>query len=657
MPDSNAEQLAIEVLAKIGDLEKNMKRANALTAKAYSDMAKGSKSATRQMEADMLRSTTRINQAVALTAGKIGDVGKAFAGSLARNALAAGVALLSVAAIVGQTKQALEEFGDIADKSAQSGLDAEFFQELTYGASLAGVGMDDLSSALNTFNKNSGLAVVGKGKMVQALKALNPALLENIRNADSQAERVKLAADAINQAKTAAEKAAIATTLFGNSGAALVPVFNGGADAIERTAVKARELGIIVDNELISRADELGDEFDTASQVMDRQFKKTLIDLAPILISSAQLAGDLARGITAIIDSMRSIENQSLKTLETNQATNALQRLDMEQKIADLKQQEADGTISLMDRAELANQQAQYDLLKKQDVEMTKIIAKRNEAAEAIKQMNGAGSGDDGDGVLPPITPGGSTRNQAAEDAIRQAKAVQDLIDNLRLEQSLLGRSEIDQAKMKALRDAGAAATADQKTEIERLIVATAQEKAANEALMQSIELQRDIAKGALTDITTAFEDGKITAKEWADVVSNMIRKVSDAIINNLVNMAITPANGGFNLFGALLGLGGAVAGGGTGVGAGAVTKAAAPRLPSAARAAAQSAASVHVTVGASVKGDGSFRPFVEGVSDERIGRHVPGMIEGGVRAYTRHTLPGDVKKIIQRPKDHRLDR
>lgn len=672
MPDSNAEQLAIEVLAKIGHLEKEMKRGVALTAKAYSDMAKGSKSATRQMEADMARSTARINQAVALTAGKIGDAGKAFAGNLARNALAAGVALLSVAAIIGQTKQALDEFGDIADKSAQSGLDAEFFQELSYGASLAGVGMDEMSSALNTFNKNSGLAVVGKGKMVQALKVLNPALLENIRNAKSQEERVKLAADAIDQAKTASEKAAIATTLFGNAGAALVPVFTGGAAAIEQTAAKAQALGIIVDRDLIARADELGDEFETASKAIDIQFKSTLISLAPFLVSTAKLAADVARAINGIIASFQGLDSMSDKALATRKVALIKENADLAKSLSenrkavrDLEEQNMSPETALnLDssvRAGLSNDvqslrdsinesAARRAELRGEITDIEKVIEARKKAAVVTTKVT------EDDSVLPPITTGGSTRNQAAEEALRQAEAVKALIANLEFERSLIGKTEVEQAKMNALRQAGAAATEEQKAQITALVEASAQERAAIEATMQSVQLQRDIAKGALTDITTAFEDGKITAQEWADVVSNMIRKVADAIINNLVNMAITPANGGFNLFGALLGIGGATAGGGVSAGAGGVTAQAPAALPAALKTAAARPAGGEYRVRL-VKAGLNLQPEMEFVADARIGQQVPEMTKKGVEDYTRHVLPGDVKKIVQRPRDRRLDR
>lgn len=244
-----------------------------------------------------------------------------FTKGLIAGAAGAAASLLTVTAAINGTRSAMEHFGKVNDAALASGLDSETLQALAYQASLAGVNFEQLSGALGTFNKNSGLAAENKGKMVGALKALNPELLASIQNATTQEERLRLAADAIDQATSASEKAAISTALFGDAGLKLVSVFEGGASAMDVAAVKARELGIVVDRELIARADELGDEFDTATQIMDLQFKQSLIGLAPLLIGTAKLAGDVASAISTIVDSMNSLDDRSRRTLETQRQT------------------------------------------------------------------------------------------------------------------------------------------------------------------------------------------------------------------------------------------------------------------------------------------------------------------------------------------------
>lgn len=281
MPEQgDAERLVILLEAKINDLEKNMAKASGVTAKAYRQMSLGSKKATTQMEADAIRSTLRINQALAATSTRIGELSRSFSAG----AIAPIAGLLTLTAAINGTKAALDRFGDIADKSAAAGVDPEFFQGLAYAAKLSGVEIDGVSSALETFAKNSGLAAEGKGRMVTALQVLNPELLKNIQAATTQEQRVKLVADAIKNAKDQAQAAAIATAAFGDSGVKLVAVFSEGGDAIDRTIAKAKEMGIVVDREVIERADELGDKFDTVATIIDTRLKSALVNLAPQLI-------------------------------------------------------------------------------------------------------------------------------------------------------------------------------------------------------------------------------------------------------------------------------------------------------------------------------------------------------------------------------------
>ena len=223
---------------------------------------------------------------------------------------------LTLGAVVGGVQSALDKFGDIADKSAAAGVDAEFFQGIAMQAGLAGVGIDTVSAALNTFNKNIGLADEGRGKLFTSLKAINPELLTMLQTADSQEERIMLVADAIRAAKDETEKAAIATSVWGDAGTSLVAVFADGADAIQLQMDKAKALGLIVDRDLIARADELGDKWDTASQVIDLKVKTGLVALAPLMADLVSAAADFATYIGQGYDAAQGVPERMRATLE-----------------------------------------------------------------------------------------------------------------------------------------------------------------------------------------------------------------------------------------------------------------------------------------------------------------------------------------------------
>ena len=173
--------------------------------------------------------------------------------------------------------------------------------------------------------------------MVSQLEALNPELLKSIQNATSQEQRVKLAADALDKEADASKRAAIATVLFGDAGTRMVEVFKGGSAAIDQSADAARNMGLVIDREVLANAEAMNDQLSIATKVIDAEFAKALVDIAPLLVSAAQLAGDVAAAIGSIVDAMREVENQSTRKLNNTMAELGAKRLDIENQILELQ--------------------------------------------------------------------------------------------------------------------------------------------------------------------------------------------------------------------------------------------------------------------------------------------------------------------------------
>jgi hypothetical protein len=308
---------------------------------------------------------------------------------MASGAIAAVASYLSLSAAINGTRDALDMMSEIADRSKSTGLDVELLQEVTHHAELAGVSYDELSGSLETFIRNAGLAEVGKGKMVAALKALNPELLRNIQLATTQEERLRLAADAINEAGSASEKAAISTALFGANGARMVEVFNGGAAALDATAAKARELGIIIDRELIARADELGDEFDTAAKVIDINLKSALVNLAPTIVWLVERAGDLARAFNIVIDQFKDVEDRTFVRPLQNQLADLYNRRAALGQDIQTTRDEATPGMEFANKVMLAEKQAEFD----------RMTAEADRLLSRITELQGRGDTPE---VVPP---------------------------------------------------------------------------------------------------------------------------------------------------------------------------------------------------------------------------------------------------------------
>lgn len=461
---------------------------------------------------------------------RLSKLGKGVFVGFGAGAVQAAAGYLTLSAAVQGAKDAMAEFGNIADQAAATGLDAEFLQGLAYQASLGGVAFDELSGSLATFSRNSALAVEGKGKMVAALKALNPALLESVRAATSNEERIRLVADALETEQDASRRAAIATAAFGDAGAKIASVLAGGSASIDAFQQKAKDLGIVVSRELIAKADELGDEFDTVTKVLDIQLKQALINLGPLLVWLTGLAAGFAKTMNFVADSNNPTSSQSLATLETR----------LKQLRSGGQGITGKGGTAALDAAE-----------KKRKAEIAKVTAEIFKRADygSVEKLTSA---------APPVAAAIPTlddmasRDEAAKAAIRQAEAVKDVIADLEFEQQALGKSAIDQKVMAALRQAGAGATDAQRARIEELVRSTEEERRQVELLQGTYEEFADIGKSAVRGVVDAMKDGTVTGEELGNVLSNIADRLTNLFLDNALSGITGDSVGGFfkGLFG-----------------------------------------------------------------------------------------------------------
>lgn len=83
MSFGDEERLFVSLEARVSDFEKQMQRAERRGAKTHQSLQRGSRTATRAIEADMVRATTRVNTALASTSAQIGAFGRSAARGVA----------------------------------------------------------------------------------------------------------------------------------------------------------------------------------------------------------------------------------------------------------------------------------------------------------------------------------------------------------------------------------------------------------------------------------------------------------------------------------------------------------------------------------------------------------------------------------------------
>ena len=162
----------------------------------------------------------------------------------------------------------VETAGALNDTSIALGVTTDAIQELGYAAKLNGSSVEGMSDGIRKLSINMAAAASGSEEAAQTFRKLGVQITEGgkLRTADAVigdiAEKFKAMPDG-------ARKVAAAVSLFGKSGAALIPTLQAGRDGLAELRQEARELGIVLDKDTIAAGDDLGDTWDKLKAAAD----------------------------------------------------------------------------------------------------------------------------------------------------------------------------------------------------------------------------------------------------------------------------------------------------------------------------------------------------------------------------------------------------
>ena len=155
-------------------------------------------------------------------------------------------------------RSVVDAAGAVQDASDVTGVAVENLQKWHAVAGLAGVSTDDVNNSMVKLNKSLFGAANGEKKSAALFKSMGIA----VRNADGSIRKIDdvlpQIAQAFDRTKDPATRTAMAMTLFGKSGAKLIPILAKGKGLSEALA-EAQRKGIIVSESSIAAMDDLGD--------------------------------------------------------------------------------------------------------------------------------------------------------------------------------------------------------------------------------------------------------------------------------------------------------------------------------------------------------------------------------------------------------------
>jgi hypothetical protein len=189
--------------------------------------------------------------------GELGAFGKFAKTSLVA---LAGVAVGLASAFGVAAKGAIDHADALSKMSQKAGVSTESLSRLAYAASFSEVSLEDTTAALGKLSKTMADAAQNtKGTAASAFAALGISVTDasgHLRDADDVFTDI---ADRFARIHDGATKTAIAMTLFGKSGAQLIPVLNEGADGLKRYADESDRTGNTISTKFATAANRFND--------------------------------------------------------------------------------------------------------------------------------------------------------------------------------------------------------------------------------------------------------------------------------------------------------------------------------------------------------------------------------------------------------------
>lgn len=190
--------------------------------------------------------------------------GTAIAGAFALGAVVDGLSRFRDA-----TRQAIDAVGGLGEAASAAGVTTATLQEYRYIATQVGLSNQEMDKGLAQLTRRLGEAAQGSKEPTEALKRLG-LTLDDVKGKEA-GDVIPLLAEGMAKIPDAANRAAIATDLFGKAGQKLMPLLEGGRASVDGLREAAHKLGVVMSEEAIKRADEAADMIAAQERVVEAQ--------------------------------------------------------------------------------------------------------------------------------------------------------------------------------------------------------------------------------------------------------------------------------------------------------------------------------------------------------------------------------------------------
>lgn len=223
--------------------------------------------------------------------------------------IASAAIVASGVAFIAASKKTLAYADSLAKAADKAGITIERLQEMRYVGELNGIAFTQMDAAMAAFSNRLGKDLVGSsGAATKSLEALGLTADINAGKFTNSDQVMMEAINRVGELGTAQEKAAHLTNLFGDEvGKRMVVMLKNGSSAVHDMIKEANDLGIIMDANLVRRAEAANDAMFRLSEVIRVQTMSAVLELMPeitnfvnLLVQNKDEVLDFARNIGSL---------------------------------------------------------------------------------------------------------------------------------------------------------------------------------------------------------------------------------------------------------------------------------------------------------------------------------------------------------------------
>jgi hypothetical protein len=229
------------------------------------------------------------------------------AAKLITSAFAFSMAKQAAGALTGFIKSGADAADNMGKLAASVGTPVEELSKLAYAAEFSGSSTEEMGAALGKLSKQMGEAQSGSKEQAALFQGMGVSITDASGKMRSSGDVFRDIAQRFSEVEDGAAKTALAQELFGQSGAALIPLLNEGEAGLARFGDEAARAGRVVTEEGAAASAQFNDAL------------KRLGDASQNL--ATRVAQDLAPGLAKLADSLVNSEGQ---TSAFDMAANAL---------------------------------------------------------------------------------------------------------------------------------------------------------------------------------------------------------------------------------------------------------------------------------------------------------------------------------------------